>query len=1132
MKLKSFFLCIASLMALTSVQAQSDNLASVTPVDTVLALSITPGDVDMSDVQAALDTLDWEAARNAITHLSDYLSESGMLYDSDLDYDTIEMVEMLLAVLSQDTSDLTMTEQIDALIMQLSEGDVGLADVCAPLAEMDLEGFDVVGEEAILSAAISPFSPMPAVTAITHFAEDDLELMQEVQAAVLECIRTQDEEAVLEMEQDDTTFYVLGDGSDMPIVVGSVEEFFFISTNPDSARSVIRLAQGSDEDSYADTTFFQNQAALSEGHGYRLALDYATLADFASNMRSFVVQDDATEYLFNRGVAVLRTLNTASAQVVISEEGLLFEDVIVANPEGGDEELANLMLCDDCTVSIPEFFPADTVAASAQYMAIEPFFDYLQGWLDGLSDITGEDMQISDLANEFGVDLDTLLFDWLDDEWISAQFEASGKTLASWVYNPESATLIKVKNQEAADAGRAAWGEFTPQLFDLLAFLSQLSGEDLDMNMMNLYGGIAHDQHEYRGYELDRYRWSFNVDVTTFYLEHDGDTYLVIASPLDTAETFIDALEDGASLADNAAYQMMLENSPENATALSFSDSHANSQILTETAEVFSQPVASFLTLGSNLASQDYDSYGDYGDYDGDSTYGDDTFADTTSDFVDSEFIAYSELMHDLLSLDSSLLDLSGESSLSIEATLTPSDVEVVESNPFDYYQLDASDLEEDAMVEVVLESEDFDAYLQLVNAATGEVVDFNDDADGSTNARLRFAPMEDTGYVLEVSAINIASSGDYTLSINSISADAIAAEAETMADTAEDTMGYLIDIPQEISHSLSLGESMDDSLEGTFYLLEDLPVGEDVTIRLEGTSVDTYLRLVNADTGEVLLENDDFDAQPNLSALSFVPAEDINYAIQVSTYEQTVDDYSFNLSLEQGMLESNTVEVEQESITVELPVVLTTIALGDSSEGSLVGEVVVDEGTEEVENLSDFYVLTGLEAGAEVSVTLESDAFDTKLFLIGEYEEAYLAENDDYDGSNSFLRFTVDEYESYIIEVNEFYGATGGDYTLTIDVAEAMSEEAMSEEGTADDEAMHAADMGSSDSSEDTTDMADMDVTEEELSPLSFAEWLSITDLGHESLEVITERLSYSHGFGKVEDNTIHRRSLIHFDW
>lgn len=76
-------------------------------------------------------------------------------------------------------------------------------------------------------------------------------------------------------------------------------------------------------------------------------------------------------------------------------------------------------------------------------------------------------------------------------------------------------------------------------------------------------------------------------------------------------------------------------------------------------------------------------------------------------------------------------------------------------------------------------------------------------------------------------------------------------------------------------------------------YLLTDLVVGESVNLSLVSDQFDTYLELIDRETGEIIAENDDVNFLLN-SELNFTPKAGINYLVRVTSYDsQETGDYT-----------------------------------------------------------------------------------------------------------------------------------------------------------------------------------------------------------------------------------------------
>lgn len=142
-----------------------------------------------------------------------------------------------------------------------------------------------------------------------------------------------------------------------------------------------------------------------------------------------------------------------------------------------------------------------------------------------------------------------------------------------------------------------------------------------------------------------------------------------------------------------------------------------------------------------------------------------------------------------------------------------------------------------------------FEADLELMNAQTGEVVSFQ-------KGIITTSPPTRSSSWLSISS-------NQTLN-------------ETLSTT-------------DLSNPNRLGSYFDG------YLLSGVSVGQVVQVNLNSTTFDTYVQLVNADTGEVLASNDDINYGTILnSRLSFTVETGVNYLIRATSFSAgAIGDYS-----------------------------------------------------------------------------------------------------------------------------------------------------------------------------------------------------------------------------------------------
>jgi hypothetical protein len=173
--------------------------------------------------------------------------------------------------------------------------------------------------------------------------------------------------------------------------------------------------------------------------------------------------------------------------------------------------------------------------------------------------------------------------------------------------------------------------------------------------------------------------------------------------------------------------------------------------------------------------------------------------------------------------------------------------------------------------VEVKLNSTEFDAYLQVVDASTGTAVAFNDDFNG-LNSQLTFTAAQGIDYIVRATTYKPDATGSYTLSSN---------------------LGVLkpaspISGNQSFNGAIANSDPSNPIREGSFYdgyVLSNLVAGQQVQVNLDSPSFNTYLQVVNAGTGAIVAENNDFSGTN--SQLSFTVAEGIDYILQATTFEK-----------------------------------------------------------------------------------------------------------------------------------------------------------------------------------------------------------------------------------------------------
>ncbi len=348
-------------------------------------------------------------------------------------------------------------------------------------------------------------------------------------------------------------------------------------------------------------------------------------------------------------------------------------------------------------------------------------------------------------------------------------------------------------------------------------------------------------------------------------------------------------------------------------------------------------------------------------------------------------------------SLISSIGDLTSAVPISanqtINGTLVTSDpTNSLRSGSFyDGYLL--SNLGAGQQVQVNLNSSAFDTYLQVVNAATGEVVATNDDPN-SSNSQVSFTALAGVNYIARATSVTAGATGAYSLTSSAT---------------------------HTVSGALDRTDPTNPTRTGNFddgYLLVGLVTGQQVQLNLNSSTFDTYLQVVNATTGQVLFSNDD----PNStnSQVTFTTQAGVKYMARVtSSVADATGTYS--LTTNSGNLAAAT------------PI---------SGSQTINGTLVTSDPTNSLRSGSfyDGYLFTNLVAGQQVQLNLNSSAFDTYLQVVNAATGQVVAENDNSGGTNSQVTFNVQAGASYIARATSAASGATGAYSLTTRTVDAVS--------------------------------------------------------------------------------------------
>jgi hypothetical protein len=619
--------------------------------------------------------------------------------------------------------------------------------------------------------------------------------------------------------------YLLWDGTDLPLLVADIEGVMALSSNPDVLRGVIRRAKGAVEPSLAGTDLYQRSLAFFREGGFGFSINTAALAEALSGFAGLLVDDPALSGLVQRGLAALQTLGGIAGRLALTAEGVELESVVAVDPAGGDAALADLLLCRDCAVAAPLMAPQASVSVQAFRLPLRSIFDYLQSWLRELEPIAGEPLDLRQLAQELlGLDLDAALFDWLGEEVYAIGLEPFGSDLRTLLYQPAQAWVIPVTSPEAAQAGLEALGETALPLLEAL-----LEGE-ADLPRGVLQG--ASERYLYNDVEIDRHRFSFNIDIGVAYLGN----FLVIGAPAKALHALIDTYAGAPSILDNPDFRAAVADHPEGVSAFRYANDREQLASLAELLALFGQPLAFVLTAG----------------------------IEGVQSFVDGEY--------------GSFVPTGEATPLVVPATMSD---RFGSGEPVSAIVYALGGLTPGQAVTVTMRSSEFDTYLYLIDATSGQIIFENDDYPDITTSQITFVPEAGVSYWLKASSFGQYGTGSFTLSVM---------PATTEPDNLSWYVPYDAGLADVEPLPLALGEQVTGVLSGdtfgvvtVYYELLGFSPGDRVSVTLVGDS-GIYLAVGDPDRGVYIAT--DYDYRPDGSTVqTFTVREGQRYWLELQDF-------------------------------------------------------------------------------------------------------------------------------------------------------------------------------------------------------------------------------------------------------
>jgi uncharacterized caspase-like protein len=292
-------------------------------------------------------------------------------------------------------------------------------------------------------------------------------------------------------------------------------------------------------------------------------------------------------------------------------------------------------------------------------------------------------------------------------------------------------------------------------------------------------------------------------------------------------------------------------------------------------------------------------------------------------------------------------------------------------------------------ILEISLNSDEFDTYLTLQNAA-GETIAQDDDSGSDRNALLNVMLPDSGSYRVVARGYEDNSLGAYQFQINGLSLKPTPLLQE---------QGSLSDQDALLPNTDTEKRSDRYSLNGQ--------AGQRLEVNLRSPEFDTYLILQDA-AGNTIAENDDRMVGDTNSRITTILPETGTYQVLVTGFSEE----------SRGLYDLMVQEAQ------------VTKAIQPLTQGQLepTDRLVTDTLTRK----GDRYTVQG-EAGETLEVRMNSDDFDSYLVLQNEAGEL-IAENDDGNGSNSVISTVLPSSGTYTLLASAYETDMAGRYSISAD--------------------------------------------------------------------------------------------------
>ncbi len=347
----------------------------------------------------------------------------------------------------------------------------------------------------------------------------------------------------------------------------------------------------------------------------------------------------------------------------------------------------------------------------------------------------------------------------------------------------------------------------------------------------------------------------------------------------------------------------------------------------------------------------------------------------------------------------------------SVEGRITTTDTTLSNSLGFpelgDRYELVG--IEPQQILTIDLQSDDFDAYLWLINAEDGSILLEDDDSGSSLNSRIQYLVPENLNgptYHLFVSSASGFSEGTYVLTTKT--EERVETPAIPIA-FGESVQGQITSNDARLPHTsgaLSLGDQ---------YELVGLDVNRWLTIDL-AANFDAYLWLIDVENNIVLQEDDNSGIGTDSRLFFRLPEDRAESPFNLFvTSASGTGTGQYSLIVSDSGSPTNRFE----------PLSINSTVSGEIEDEDLLGRF----------DLGDEFVIAGLEPNTRFTLTLEAPEFRSRLVVRDLFTGAIISGVDEFQMESTALTLSLMVLEPdkvYRITVTSVFGFETGAYQLT----------------------------------------------------------------------------------------------------